>query len=464
MAETKSPEEPLGIHPGKAASAEGTAEPAERPGRSRWLAFAMLGLLLLLFAAIRWRLRDLPLERDEGEYAYAGQLILQGIPPYELAYNMKLPGTYLAYAAILRSFGETVAGIHLGLLLVNGCTTVLMFFLARRLYGDLAGATAAASFALFSTSESALGLRGHATHFVVLMAVAGLLLLLAARESRSLWTYFAVGLCMGLAFLMKQPGMMFVLFGVQEIAWRGWKESSRGKRLAARLSAYGAGALLPYLVTCVTLYRAGVFAKFWFWTISYASQYGTSTGIAEGMHNLWGVLPRLFFSAPVVWYLAALGIFAEIYECRKGATPGFSIGLLLWSFAGVSAGLYYRPHYFILLFPAVCLLVGEAMQWSTDQLEGRTRWRKLSTVPVLSFVLGFGLALYAQRAVFFELSPTNLVRLEYAGSPYPEAIEFGEYIKQHSKADAKVAVLDRSRKFCFTPTDIPRPDISIPTG
>lgn len=37
-----------------------------------------------------------PLERDEGEYAYAGQLMLQGIPPYQLAYNMKLPGTYAA--------------------------------------------------------------------------------------------------------------------------------------------------------------------------------------------------------------------------------------------------------------------------------------------------------------------------------------------------------------------------------
>src|SRR5438034_11574917 len=134
MAETKSPEEPLGIHPGKAAGAEGTAEPAERPGRSRWLAFAMLGLLLLLFAAIRWRLRDMPLERDEGEYAYAGQLILQDIPPYELAYNMKLPGTYLGYAAILRVFGETPAGIHIGLLLVNGCATLLVFFLGRRLY------------------------------------------------------------------------------------------------------------------------------------------------------------------------------------------------------------------------------------------------------------------------------------------------------------------------------------------
>src|SRR5437868_9039927 len=101
--------------------------------RRRWLSFALIFVVLLLFAGIRWRLREMPLERDEGEYAYAGQLILQGIPPYQLAYNMKLPGTYLAYAAFLRTFGETPAGIHVGLLLANGCTTLMMFFLARRL-------------------------------------------------------------------------------------------------------------------------------------------------------------------------------------------------------------------------------------------------------------------------------------------------------------------------------------------
>ena len=46
-----------------------------------------------LVIAIRIRLLGIPLERDEGEYAYAGQLMLQGIPPYKLAYNMKFPGT-----------------------------------------------------------------------------------------------------------------------------------------------------------------------------------------------------------------------------------------------------------------------------------------------------------------------------------------------------------------------------------
>ena len=222
MAETENRKARVGSHD-ENWGGKNLAEPAEQRGRPRWIAFALVGLVLLLFAGIRWRVREMPLERDEGEYAYAGQLILQGVPPYELAYNMKLPGTYLAYAAILGGFGETPAGIHLGLLLVNGSATILMFFLARRLYGDLAGVTAAASYALLSTSEAVLGLAGHATHFVVLMALAGLLFLLAARESKSLKLYFAAGLCMGLAFLMKQPGLVFVIFGAQEVAWRSWK-------------------------------------------------------------------------------------------------------------------------------------------------------------------------------------------------------------------------------------------------
>src|SRR5881397_1716874 len=92
--------------------------------------------VILCTAAVRLRLADVPLERDEGEYAYAGQLILQGIPPYQLAYNMKFPGAYYAYSIILGIFGQTAWGIHCGLLLVNAATIVIVFLLARRLMGD----------------------------------------------------------------------------------------------------------------------------------------------------------------------------------------------------------------------------------------------------------------------------------------------------------------------------------------
>lgn len=143
----------------------------ERPSLLRtgeFSGYVFLAFALLLAVTVRVRLINLPLERDEGEYAYAGQLMLQGIPPYQLAYNMKLPGVYAAYAGIMGLFGETIAGIHTGVLLVNVATIVLLFLLGRRLMDSRAGGVAAASYALLSVSPSMLGLAGHATHFVVL--------------------------------------------------------------------------------------------------------------------------------------------------------------------------------------------------------------------------------------------------------------------------------------------------------
>src|ERR1700687_513513 len=118
--------------------------------RLRYFCYAALVVVLVIFAIVRIRLRNMPLERDEGEYAYAGQLILQGDPPYHLAYNMKLPGTYAAYAVMMTAFGQTVAGIRIGMLVVLLGNTLLVFFLGKRLLGILAGTVAAASYTLMA--------------------------------------------------------------------------------------------------------------------------------------------------------------------------------------------------------------------------------------------------------------------------------------------------------------------------
>src|ERR1043166_3122458 len=144
----------------------------------RHRALIVLALVLLFVAVIRLRLREMPLERDEGEYAYAGQLLLQGIPPYKLAYNMKFPGIYGAYALVMLLFGQTAAGIRAGLLLVNAASIVLVFFLGRKLLDLNGGLVAATTFAVLSLSASVLGLAAHASHFVVLAALGGTLLLL----------------------------------------------------------------------------------------------------------------------------------------------------------------------------------------------------------------------------------------------------------------------------------------------
>ena len=179
----------------------------------------------MFVVVVRIRVLPVPLERDEGEFAYAGQLILEGIPPYQLAYNVKLPGIYAAYALIMAVFGQTPAGIHLGLLFVN-LVGVLLFFLARRLFDPYAAVIASATYALMSTSTTVMGLRAHATHFVISAALGGFVLLLRGLESRRTLTLFWSGLLFGVAVLMKQHGVFLGIFALGVLLFR---ELSREK-------------------------------------------------------------------------------------------------------------------------------------------------------------------------------------------------------------------------------------------
>ena len=117
-----------------------------------WLPELAALLTLAVAAVIRARLLAIPLDRDEGEYAYMAQLLLRGVPPYVGAYSMKMPGVYGVYAAILSVLGTTPAAIHLGLAIANAVATVLVFLLARRVLGPLEAVGAAVGFAAISLS------------------------------------------------------------------------------------------------------------------------------------------------------------------------------------------------------------------------------------------------------------------------------------------------------------------------
>ena len=165
------------LHPPRASTTPGCEATAtdDIPRSGQWWAPALaLAAILIFVAVVRLGVAATPLERDEGEYAYVGQLILQGTPPYQAAYNMKFPGTYYAYAGLLAVFGETPAEIREGLLLVNAATIVLVFLVGRRALGTRSAIVAAWVFALLSMSPRILGLFAHATHFVLLPLMAAL--------------------------------------------------------------------------------------------------------------------------------------------------------------------------------------------------------------------------------------------------------------------------------------------------
>ncbi len=429
-------------------------QPPTNPSRSLLVRlWPWLVVLAVILSAdiIRIRLLAVPLTRDEGEYAYAGQLILQGVPPYELAYNMKLPGTYLAYALGMGLFGQTIAGVHLTLLLVNSLTIIFVFLLGRRLFGNVAAVMSCVSYAVMTLSPAVAGLATAADHFVVLFAVPAILLLLKANETNGRKIFFGSGLFFGLAFLMKQQGICFSFFGFALLIWAAARNRELlSRRFAGNIMSFGTGLALPYALTCLWLAIAGVFGRFWFWTVIYARAYESEMPVKTGIHDyLLDHLQQTRDLSIGFWVLTLAGLLASCFQRAFRRPMLFVVTFWLFSFLGTAAGFYFRGHYFILVLPAFALLVGISV--TALQSAWRFAWHPdvFKSLPVVAFGLTVGWMIYYQAQLLFQSPVIQFGRNSYLQNPFVEAITVAKLLRDNSASDARVAVIGSEPEIYF---------------
>jgi hypothetical protein len=448
------------------------------PDRIAWI---ILAAALAFSVFVRWRLAEFPLERDEGEYAYAGQLILQGIPPYSLAYNMKLPGTYLAYAGLMAVFGQTDTGIHLGLLTVNLVAIGLIFFFARELFDSMTGAVAAASFSVLSASYSVLGFAAHATHFVALFGVAGVWILWRAIRLDKILLFLAAGVLLGIAFLMKQQGVFLPCFGCLAVMFFCLRQRPIfSRRHFAICLIYIAGVVFPYIVICLWIWRAGTFDKFWFWTVQYAQMYIEEIPLSYAYQYFWFHIKNVLEASWPLWALAVVGTFGLAHSRDVPGRRTFVFMFLAFSFFCVCPGFIFREHYFIVLLPCLAILAGVGAVTLMDVIPRFVFAKSFATSPHgqsyshrrshtkaaavnpdgirRGFLIGFAalipavaivLPVWQQQDYFFFWSPDEACRQIYIDHPFVECRTIADYLKNHSRPGDRVAVIGSEPEIYF---------------
>ena len=393
----------------------------------RYAGVVVVLAVMAVVAAVRWRLAGIPLERDEGEYAYVGQLILRGLPPYAFAYNMKF-----------------------GLLVLNAATTFVVFLLGRTLLGGLAGAVGATTFALLSLDRWIMGVFAHATHFVLLPTLAGFLVLVRAIETRRARRLVIAGGLLGLAVLMKQAAIFFIPLAFGLLRWHE-RDQLRGRwrPVLVRSGLLATGMVIPLAIIVTAFVAQGVFGTFWFWTFQYATEYVVQVPLAEVGGRLADAWQDITQATRPIWVAGVVGLLGLWLGRWPSAVRMFLTGLLVASCLAVCAGFHFRQHYFILLLPVVALLVGVGVASIERVLRRVASSGTARALALLGFVGLVGSYAVQEQGYLLSMTAQDLIRSRYGTNPFLEAVDIARYLREHTTTDDRIAVLGSEPEIFF---------------
>jgi hypothetical protein len=329
-------------------------------------------LILAVAALLRLTSLDLPLDRDEGEYATLAWSWMQGLGlPYRDFLEQKPPLAVLAYAAAFFLGGFKVSALRVFVLGWSLATCAALFVLLWRITRRAnAALIATALYACLSVSIHTQGLAANTELFVTLPMIGAVAVLLQGRDKKN---WILAGICVGIAGLAKQSALPAAVLLPLLLA-EGWPQRLR----ASMASVLGAG--LPWLLCLIAFGLAGSAGDFWRCVVSYNFEYADQGGrLLFG--NLLSACLSLAREDLSLWLAAAFAAFAA----WKGDLEDSSVfwAWLLAMFMGAMMGGRCYPHYFQTLAAPLSAILG---LWVSGE---RRRW--LSVTLLAFFFLFFAL-------------------------------------------------------------------------
>lgn len=410
-----------------------------------------MGLLLLFTIILRWQFLDIPLERDESVYYYAGKAALDGGRPYFDFYEMKPPGLFYSYAFLIALFGYSGTGAHLALLFVSLSNTVFTYLVARNFGGKRLAQVSAMAFVFLSLDPGASGLYLVAEHLALLWGLPGVWLALQYPERTNKYMLLGSGALLSLAVLVKQTAGVFGLAVV--VYWLiRWLQSGREQSLKPLLW-WITGGIIPILCAFLVVWASGTMQDAHFWLYDYPQLYATSAN--EDKMGLYFQTSWKLVSTGYEGYflLAGLGLLALWWSRLSLASKTFITVWTLLSALTIVPGLRFYGHYYLLAFPAAS--IAGALVFDTI---GKRITQK-ETMPVLLLALGlvWGAHHFVIKSNLYIRPPLRMISRIYSpGNPFAEHQILAEELKKVLQPNDTIAVFGSDPQY-FIYLDKPSP-------
>lgn len=396
----------------------------------------------LLVIAIRAPLMDLPLERDEGGYAFIAWRMALGETPYLDWFDQKPPGIFAAYRVALSLADDAVIGIRALAAVFSAASSIALFYLVRALLGVGAGLMSALLLAFLSADPMIQGSIANTELFMLPGIIVATLLVLRAIDSEKapIAASLAAGLSIGVAIAFKQVAVLNVPFFLLAFGLRV-RGPDRWRRLAVFTSWLGVGVALVWGPILAWLHLRGALGAAIDATFLHNLSYAGALPLSRRFELLVSYGTPLLASQGVAWVLAALGLLG--LACGRDRFPALFLGgWAIVSAAGVSVSGHYFPHYFQQLLPAIAALAGAAILTGRGRREP-SRWR----VAVIGCLALGPLVLTALS--IWTLSPAAAIRAIYPHNSFEDMPAIAREIESISNPDDAVFVFGTEPELLF---------------
>jgi 4-amino-4-deoxy-L-arabinose transferase-like glycosyltransferase len=403
-------------------------------------------VLGLLVAVLRIPLLNIPLERDEGEYAYIAWRLEHNELPYRDWVDQKPPGVFWVYRAALSLPMPPVPAIHVVAAAFSALTACALFLMMRMLAGQGWALMASALFVLLSADPRIQGTAANTEVFMLLpLTLSQWLFLYCGPQNRRRWAVIlACGVLTGVAVAFKQVAaaiwpfqvILYPFFFRVEKRWR---------------SAFSFGALSLAGILMVWGGIAGYFharnglGALVYNVLTHNLEYINAIPWTERLKLCEKTLGELARTQGIAWLFAIIGLIA-VWRTGRTAQVLFLAQWLVAGVLGVSASGYFFPHYFQQLLPTLCALaaLGAEAISKAGFLQRASAWR--------NGMLGAGLlALPGIFVTPFLLTekPEEASRKIYPGSFCAEMQEMGRRLAEVTKPEDRVYVFGAEAEVLF---------------
>jgi hypothetical protein len=382
---------------------------------------------------------------DEGIYQVIGQALNNGRILYAGIWDNKPPLLYIIYAL----FNGDQASIRF-LSLISGITaTIVLFFLAKKLFNKLVPTTIAVTlFTLLFATPYIEGNIANAENFMLLpIILAGLLIYQTKNHvpTTKRQVLFAAGLLLGIAFIFKIVAIFdlaaFLLFfwivNLPQKLSLSFIQNKSFRLLILNSCFLILGFALPLLITILYFLSHHAFFDFikatFFGNIGYVGYGNKLLNIPQGFLFLKLLL------------LAAGILFIFIKRNNLSKTEIF---IILWFiFSLFNAFFSQRPytHYLIVLLPSFCLLIG--LLFTLSARTARFAALLFIMISLILIVKGFHLSglektfLYYQNITLFITGHKSLISYQsFFDGKAPRDYELALFIKKHTKPSDNIFI------------------------